>query len=100
MTCGDHMMKKLFAILLAFLLPTLSLAQTNGHAAALVIAHVTIIDATGRAPLPDMTITIRDGRITEIGQAGKVRAPREAQVIDGTGKFLIPGLWDMHVHLA
>jgi imidazolonepropionase-like amidohydrolase len=97
---GDLTMKKLFAILLSVVLPALSLAQTNGHASVLVITHVTVIDATGRTPQPDMTVVIRDGRITELGQSNKVRAPREAQAIDGTGKFLIPGLWDMHVHLA
>src|SRR5207245_1786154 len=40
---------------------------------------------------------IRDGRIAEIGNAAP---PPDATVIDGRGKFLIPGLWDMHVHLS
>ena len=42
---------------------------------------------------------MRDGVIAEIGDARKVRIPQGAQRIDGRGKFLIPGLTDMHVHL-
>ncbi|MGH9842715.1 MAG: amidohydrolase family protein, partial [Blastocatellia bacterium] len=38
------------------------------------------------------------GRITELGPAKKVRVPKDAQVVDATGRFLIPGLWDMHAH--
>jgi imidazolonepropionase-like amidohydrolase len=49
--------------------------------------------------LTDQTVIVRDGVIAEIGDARKVRVPRDAQRIDGRGKFLIPGLTDMHVHL-
>jgi len=45
-----------------------------------------------------MSIVIVDGRITTLGKTGKVRVPADAQIIDATGKFLIPGLWDMHIH--
>src|SRR5437867_4127005 len=65
-------------------------------AATLAITHVTIIDTNGGAPQRDVTVVIHDDRIAEI--TGKsVPATR---VIDGRGKFLIPGLWDMHVHLS
>jgi hypothetical protein len=59
-----------------------------------------VIDATGAAASPDMTVIIAGGRIAAIGSSRKVKAPKGAQVIDATGKFLIPGLWDMHVHLG
>ena len=49
--------------------------------------------------LRDATVIVRDGRISAIGPASTTTVPRGAQVIDGTGKFLIPGLADMHVHL-
>jgi imidazolonepropionase-like amidohydrolase len=65
----------------------------------LVIRNATIIDGTGTAPRPRMTVIVERGRISEIGEAGRSRHPRSARVIDGTGKYLIPGLWDMHVHL-
>src|SRR5258705_6969090 len=64
----------------------------------LVFTHVTVIDATGAEPKPDMTVVIRDGRIAELGRSGKIRPPKGARVVDASGKFLIPGLWDMHVH--
>jgi imidazolonepropionase-like amidohydrolase len=60
--------------------------------------HVTVIDATGRPPQADMTVVVRDGRIARLGKAGQVQVPADAQGVDGAGKFLIPGLWDMHVH--
>jgi imidazolonepropionase-like amidohydrolase len=67
---------------------------------ALAITHVTLIDATGSAPQPDMTVLIADHRIAAVGPAKTIRVPRDTQVFDGTGKFLIPGLADMHVHLT
>lgn len=79
----------------AFLLPSLLLA-TALRAQSLAITHVTIVDTNGGASRTDATVVIRDGRIATIGAAvlGGVK------VVDGRGKFLIPGLWDMHVHLC
>ena len=45
-----------------------------------------------------MTVVITGNRISALGETGKVRVPQDAQVVDATGKFVIPGLWDMHVH--
>lgn len=67
---------------------------------ALVLTRVTVIDATGSPPSTDMTVILIGDRIAEIGKAGKLRAPKGARVIDCAGKFLIPGLWDMHVHTS
>lgn len=64
--------------------------------AVLVITNVTVIDGTGAAPGLPQSVMIRNGRIASIG-AEKI--PGEAEVLDGTGKFLIPGLWDMHTHV-
>ena len=66
----------------------------------ILIEHVTVIDMTGAAAQPDMTVVIRNGRISALGKAGKVRVPKGARVVSGSGKFLIPGLWDMHAHLV
>jgi len=87
-------------ILILFLLPLFSIAQaTSGsNSSPLVFTHVTIIDATGAPPQPDMSVVISAGRITDIGKSSVVPTPRGAQVVDANGKFLIPGLWDMHVH--
>jgi imidazolonepropionase-like amidohydrolase len=67
---------------------------------ALAITHVTLIDATGSAAQPDMTVLIADQRIASVGPAKMLRVPHDTQVFDGTGKVLIPGLADMHVHLT
>jgi imidazolonepropionase-like amidohydrolase len=93
-------MKKMFASLLLLMLPALSLAQSNQppKPGAIIFTHATLIDMTGAAARPDMTVVIEGDRIIEIGKGGKVKLPKGALVYDATGKFLIPGLWDMHVH--
>lgn len=67
-------------------------------AGPLVIQRVTVIDATGKPAQPGMTVVIEQDRIVLIGPSRKVKAPKGSQIVDGRGKFLIPGLWDMHVH--
>ncbi len=64
----------------------------------LVFIHATVIDATGAAPQPDSTVVITGGRIAEVGKSADVLPPTNAQIINAAGKFLIPGLWDMHAH--
>jgi imidazolonepropionase-like amidohydrolase len=65
----------------------------------LVIRDVTVIDGTGTGAQPGMSVVIEQGRISAVGTEESVSYPSSARVIDGTGKYLIPGLWDMHVHL-
>jgi imidazolonepropionase-like amidohydrolase len=84
--------------LLPLLLLALSPVATAATPPALVLTHITVIDATGAAAKPDLTVVITGNRIAEIGSATTTHIPKGAQVIDATGKFLIPGLWDMHVH--
>ncbi len=66
----------------------------------LAIVHVTVIDGTGAAPQSDSSVLIRGSRILAVGPAASVTIPRGAKTMDGTGKYLIPGLVDMHVHLT
>ena len=91
----------MFALLLIVLLPTTLFAQGNRTAqnSSIVFTHVTVVDVTGAPSKSDMTVIIAGNRISAVGKTGKVRVPKNAQVIDATGKFLIPGLWDMHVHV-
>jgi imidazolonepropionase-like amidohydrolase len=65
---------------------------------ALVFTHVNVIDATGAPAQRDMTVVIRGQRIAEVARSGQARVPADAQVVDARGQYLIPGLWDMHVH--
>jgi imidazolonepropionase-like amidohydrolase len=60
------------------------------------IANVGVVDVAGGRVVPDQTVAVRDGRVSAVGQP----AVPAGEVIDGRGKFLIPGLWDMHVHLC
>jgi imidazolonepropionase-like amidohydrolase len=90
-------MKRNSLLLLFTLLVSFAAAQSAHDGKTLAIAHVTIIDSTGAAPKPDMTVIVRGGRIVAIERASR-KLPKEAQVVDGRGKFLIAGLWNMHVH--
>ena len=66
-----------------------------------IIENVTVIDATGAPAQPHRTVILRNGGIEAIGQSPMPETARLSGVrVDGTGKFLIPGLWDMHVHIA
>src|SRR6185436_1371178 len=84
-------------LLISFALPT-AWSQPKLEKNVLAISDVTIIDATGAPAKPNMTVIIIGDRITEIAKTREVAIPKNAQVIDGKGRFLIPGLWDMHVH--
>ncbi|HEY3052243.1 MAG TPA: amidohydrolase, partial [Thermoanaerobaculia bacterium] len=64
--------------------------------ATLAITHVTVIDVASGNLRRDVTVVVRGDRIESSGSA----VPKDAQIVDGHGKFLIPGLWDMHVHLS
>ena len=64
----------------------------------IAIAHATVIDPAAGSTRPDMTVLVRGTRIQAVGASQSVRVPAGARTIDATGKFLIPGLWDMHVH--
>ncbi len=66
--------------------------------ANVMITGATIIDVRTGKRIKDSVVVIEGERIIEVGSLGKVRIPNGAQVIDAKGKFLIPGLWDMHVH--
>lgn len=94
-------MKKLAALLLVLLLPLQLFSQQRSGAQSklLVLTHVNVIDMTGAPARPDMTVVIDGNRIVALGKTGRVRVPLGAQLRDATGKFLIPGLWDMHVHI-
>jgi len=70
-----------------------------GTGATFAIRDVTVIDGTGAPALAHQTIIVRGERILEIGSASRVALPPDAVVTDAAGKYAIPGLWDMHVHL-
>src|SRR5215471_12234491 len=76
---------------------TFAQVQTGG-ARLIAFVHATVIDGTGAAARPNQTVLISGDRITAVGPSSTVAIPRPAHTIDATGRFLIPGLWDAHVH--
>ena len=64
----------------------------------LALAQVTVVDVEAGRVLPSQTLLLDDGRIAAVGPAGQVEPPPEAKVVNLSGKYLIPGLWDMHFH--
>jgi imidazolonepropionase-like amidohydrolase len=81
-----------------------SLAESAPHGppgeACLAVTGVTLIDGTGRAPRSGITVVVRGDRIAAVGVPANTPIPAGATVLDGRDKYLIPGLWDMHAHLA
>lgn len=88
------MYRSLAAVALAVLLCA---CATSNDASA--IAGVTVINPRQGSVAQNKTVLVRNGRIEAIHPASAA-VPRRANVIDGRGKFLIPGLWDAHVHLG
>jgi imidazolonepropionase-like amidohydrolase len=70
------------------------------QSAPLFIRHVAVVDVNAGQVLPDMTVEIRGRIIAAMDSASRIRVTRGARIVDGRGKYLIPGLWDMHVHLS
>ena len=64
----------------------------------LAITGVSVIDVVQGRVVPNQTVVIQGRRIAAIGARASVRTPRDARVVSGRGRFLMPGLWDMHVH--
>jgi imidazolonepropionase-like amidohydrolase len=94
--------RKIAALLLILVLQQFSWAQTSATSSErpLVFVHAHLIDMTGAAPQTDMTVVVVGNRIAKIGKSREVKIPKGAKVFDARGKFLIPGLWNMHVHFG
>lgn len=63
------------------------------------ITGATVVTMHGDSVVRDATVLVRDGKIAGVGRRTDVRVPRDARVIDGRGRYVIPGLADMHAHL-
>ncbi len=88
-------MRSLLVVGAVLVFPVSSPAQ---EARPLAITGVTLIDGTGAAPMRGVTVVVTGNRITAVGPSSRVVPPREARVVNGSGTWLLPGLWDMHVH--
>lgn len=87
---------KLNQIVILLLLPLLSLAQTSTIKA---LVGGTLIDGFGGTPIQNSVIIIEGERIKAVGHQGNLAIPEGAEIISTEGMSVMPGLWDMHVHL-
>jgi imidazolonepropionase-like amidohydrolase len=82
------------------LVPHPAFAADAPPQSTIVFEHATVIDVTGKPPQLDQSVVVSAGGITAVGRASDLPKPPGATVVDAKGKYLIPGLWDMHVHFA
>lgn len=68
-------------------------------AKTIAIVGATLIDGTGKPPLSNATVVIKGNSILEVGPSGSLSIPKEAEIVDGKGLTLLPGLIDAHFHL-
>ncbi|HEX2270115.1 MAG TPA: amidohydrolase family protein [Pyrinomonadaceae bacterium] len=90
--------KSLFLIA-SLLLATVIVSSAQPQQQVIAFVNVNVVPFDRERILAGQTVIVRDGRIAEIGPAEKTRVPAGALQIDGRGKYLMPGLADMHVHL-
>ena len=86
------------AVVLTLCGPGVTSSAAQASPASLVITHVTVIDVEHGLRLRDRTVVVEGRRIARVEPTASARTPAEARVVDGRGKYMIPGLWDMHVH--
>jgi hypothetical protein len=92
-----HEMRSVIAFALLIVLSSGSLALTQSHE-TLAFTNATVIDTAGAPARPGSTVLVVGDRIAAVGPTRQVPPPEGARVVDATGKYVIPGLWDMHVH--
>jgi imidazolonepropionase-like amidohydrolase len=102
--CLRHVSSFFAALLLSAFLAPAALTQSKPPAAPpqIIITHVTVINPGASSVVPNATVVIEGPRIIAVspGTAPAVTPAKNARILDGTGRYLIPGLWDMHVHTA
>lgn len=79
--------------------PSIPAAAQSGPGGDLAIEHVNVVDTRNGRVLPDQTVVISSGSIVRTGPAAGTSSAEVTRTVDGRGKWLIPGLWDMHAHL-
>jgi imidazolonepropionase-like amidohydrolase len=87
-------------LLLFLLLGSYAGAQLKPAETPIVITHVTVINPGTSSVTTDRTVVITGTHIASVSCSAGLPPPKNSQVIDGRGQYLIPGLWDMHVHSA
>jgi hypothetical protein len=98
------MLRKSFVRILLLVLAPLGVLRLtyaqDQEGTPLVFLHVTVINPGSLSVLPDQAVVVRGKSIAVVASAHNFKTPARTRIVDGTGQFLIPGLWDMHVHMA
>lgn len=84
----------------SFLKALLPLLAISLHAEIKVLKNFTLIDGTGKAPVASAAMIVDSGKITWVGPAAQLKAPAGAETIDLTGKYVMPGIINLHGHLG
>src|SRR5688500_7078334 len=93
-------MKLLFLIIFPLIIiSSCATTKSNSQQKSLVIKDVSVIDVVTGSVLSNQTLIIQDDRIAVMGPSLETKVPDNSKIVDGNGKFIIPGLWDTHVHL-
>jgi imidazolonepropionase-like amidohydrolase len=92
-------MTKAQSAALAALTPALYKSLVKVPTTPVAFTNVRMFDADALRFLPDQTVVVDNGVITAVGAAESAKLPADAQVIDGRGKTLVPGMWDIHMHV-
>lgn len=64
------------------------------------LTHITVVDIETGSLIPNQTVVVSKGIIIKVGSSESIAVPKNSKLINATGKYLIPGLWDSHVHLS
>src|SRR5258708_21906543 len=92
-----HLLRSAFFL---SLLGSAACSSVAANAQALVLLGGTVYPAPDAAPLLDAVVVASDGVITAIGSRSEVQVPKDARVIDCTGKTVVAGFWNSHVHFT
>ena len=87
-----------FVLFLTTLLMTM--AAVGQETESVAVTSVNLIDVETGQIIPNTTVVIQGDQIVSVGNPANISPPESAEIVDGSGGFLIPGLWDVHVHLS
>ncbi len=96
MRSSRYLIATIVAGILSLMLPAAGQGTTPAKTA---IEHVTVLPMDSESELPDQTVVVSDGVIESVSPSDSESLPEETRIIDGTGKYLLPGLVDSHMHL-
>lgn len=90
--------KKALVVAAVLLLTSVGISEPAIQSQVTVILGGVLIDGNGGAPIDNSVVVIRGNRITAIGKSGKLSYPKDARIVEAKGKYVLPGLIDLHVH--